>query len=376
MTSFQLLYQQIHTSPAQRVPSDRIDHALGRLWEAVRTEVSKTDALTRACMSNLIIYCDSRAQADTVKGELPFVLQTHPARVLLLCGEPESADRDLVCQVSVHYGRLSHGWQVCGEQIEMSCAGDVANRLSSLARSLLIGDLPTALWWASDQPPPLAGEIFTRLAEIVDQIIFDSIGWRDPPRGMLAVARWVAGSQGRQVTYNLAWRRLWAWRKLLGESLDPAIAGPALCAVRQVEIEHGPHAMPIAWLLVGWLAERLHWQPVSGRLLSATAAHWRFDVGGTPIDVELRRREEGEPLLYLLTWSWHDTEHGSLNFYPCGERKLAVRQDDYHPHESVVSAPEAERAVLVAAQLAHRDRAKPFEAALRIAAEMATDLYR
>ncbi len=38
-------------------------------------------------------------------------------------------------------------------------------RRISVARSLLIGDLPTTLWWASDRPPVSAGKLFAEFDE-------------------------------------------------------------------------------------------------------------------------------------------------------------------------------------------------------------------
>ena len=56
------------------------------------------------------------------------------------------------------------------------------DRLPFAVRALVIGDLPTNLWWASNQPPPLAGSLLYELAENAQQIIYDSLGWPDPAR--------------------------------------------------------------------------------------------------------------------------------------------------------------------------------------------------
>ena len=48
--------------------------------------------------------------------------------------------------------------------------------------AVLIGDLPTNLWWTAATPPPLAGHLLYDLAENAQQIIFDSIGWTEPAR--------------------------------------------------------------------------------------------------------------------------------------------------------------------------------------------------
>ena len=58
--------------------------------------------------------------------------------------------------------------------------GPGLDRLPFAVRSLSIGDLPTNLWWASPQPPPLAGNLLYDLGEHAQQIMYDSLGWPDP----------------------------------------------------------------------------------------------------------------------------------------------------------------------------------------------------
>lgn len=85
-----------------------------------------------------------------------------------------------------------------------------------------------------------------------DQVIYDSIGWTNPTQGMQAMSRWVAAECSEHVIFNLAWRCLKPWCRLLSEVLDPAVHAGALERVSQVTIEHGPHALAIALLLLGW----------------------------------------------------------------------------------------------------------------------------
>ncbi len=87
-------------------------------------------------------------------------------------------------------------------------------------RRFLIGDLPINLWWSSTVPPPMAGPILFDLAEYAQQIIYDSIGWLDPPRGVAATGVWLEQVErqdaGRwRVASDLNWRRLKYWRRLI-----------------------------------------------------------------------------------------------------------------------------------------------------------------
>src|SRR5260370_28158592 len=51
--------------------------------------------ILRACMSNLVIYCDRPELANQVALEISDIVATHPARVFLLIAEPSSEAGDL-----------------------------------------------------------------------------------------------------------------------------------------------------------------------------------------------------------------------------------------------------------------------------------------
>ena len=171
----------------------------------------------RACMSNLIIYCDSSAEAKIISDELIEIVDAHPARVLLLIGKGQPRNGTIEAFVSIYHTEVRDGLQVCAERIDVLSSSQATGRLPSVARSQLIGDLPTALWWASRQPPPDAGDVFFELAELADQIIYDNMGWTNPAKGVSTMTRWVASQQDQHVVYNLAWRRTATWRKLISQ---------------------------------------------------------------------------------------------------------------------------------------------------------------
>jgi glucose-6-phosphate dehydrogenase assembly protein OpcA len=149
----------------------------------------------------------------------------------------------------------------------------------------------------------------------------------------------------------------------------------ALQRVSQVTIEHGPHALPIALLLLGWLASRLGWQPISGKVLSTRKTIWQFNASGHQFPVTVTRLEQGEPAPHRLHWSWRDTtgEHNAV-FAALGEQRLGIVEDSSDVPLRVISAPELTRSALVSAQLAHRTRDKLFESALDIGNTMTSML--
>ncbi|HLH75374.1 MAG TPA: glucose-6-phosphate dehydrogenase assembly protein OpcA, partial [Candidatus Binataceae bacterium] len=228
------------------VKPSEIEAALAALWRPAQAHGAVMPALTRACMSNLIVYCDDAARAAEVMEDLPHVVRSHPARVLTLIDDSEAG----VPQAAVSTQRVSddRGHQVVCEQVVLRAR---AVSLSSLARPLLLGDIPTSLWWAPPMAPPDGGRLFVDLARMADQVIYDSIDWHDPVAAMIATAGWASRPEILTAA-DLAWRRLKPWRRLLSQGLDPAVVPGALASLSEVEIEHGPHALPQAWLLMGW----------------------------------------------------------------------------------------------------------------------------
>src|SRR5205823_6176174 len=166
--------------------------------------------------------------------------------------------------------------------VTLRAGGSAVDRLPFVVRTLSIGDLPTNLWWAAAQPPALAGPLLYDLAEHAQQIIYDSIGWSDPARGVAATSAWLnqiersaAGSRWR-VASDLNWRRLKYWRRLVAQALDPASAPGAAESVTEILVEHGPHAVVQAWELGSWLARRLGWMVRGGRVQPGVEIAWQF----------------------------------------------------------------------------------------------------
>lgn len=320
-------------------------------------------SITRACMSNLIIYCDDQHSADAIPPELGTLVERHPARILLLVGEASSVAAGLAAEVSALCYLGTGGRQICAEHVRLAAAKGARRRLAPAARPLLIGDLPTALWWATPEPPP-AGEIFQELSRMADQIVYDSVGWRDPARGVIAAADWSASSGTRRVS-DLAWARLAPWRRLIAEAFDPARLPGGIEAIRDVEMEHGPHGLPQAWLLIGWLARCLGWRLTTGKMRPGVDIAWTFESQTGPVRVTVRRLPEGSPQIRdvkIRAVSPGLEMQATITLLDAA--RLALRIDGTMPSDNVVAMPPPSRALLLASQLSERSADPLFRDAL------------
>jgi len=367
----QNVVSKVNIKTPKRVRIANIEAELGALWAQFNQNTSGGHTVMRACMSNLIIYCDNSDEAQLISQEIAAIVDVHPARVLLLVASGQQGKDTIEAFITLYYTALSDGWQVCAERIDVVSTAEATKRLPSVARSQLIGDLPTTLWWASRQPAPEAGEVFFQLAELANQIIYDNMGWTNPTKSVATMTRWVAAQQDAQIVYNLAWRRFAFWRKLISQVLDPLVAPNALESLKLVEIEHGPHALAMSWLLVGWLASQLQWKSVDGKRLSDSELVWRFHNNTHEVKVVAKRLAKGEPLIYRLLFDWSQVDHeGRICFERLDHDRIGIVETFSTVPARVFAAHIPERSTLVVAQLAQRSRDKIFENAMKAANAM------
>jgi glucose-6-phosphate dehydrogenase assembly protein OpcA len=211
---------------------------------------------------------------------------------------------------------------------------------------------------------------------MADQIIYDSFGWKSPTKGMQAMSRWVKAQSTEYVIYNLAWRRLKFWRNLLSQVLDPTVQPGALTAVTQLQIEHGPHAVAMTSLLVGWLASLLGWRVEGGKVVAGKQTVWQFNIANRRVPVTLTRVAEAPPRPSRIDWRWREGNvERRVVFADLGADRIGVVEAESDIPTRLIHAPVACQAELVSAQMAHRARDRVFEHALETGNSMTSVLF-
>jgi len=347
-----------------------IETELTRFW--YDPAASEADSpVTRACMANLVIFCRKCDEEQEILQEIPVIVARHPSRVLLLVADTNSQSEELEALVGAHYRLIEEGQQIYSEQITIRAGNAGIRRLPSAVRSLLLGDLATALWWATPEAPPLAGTLCDELVELADQVIYDSAAWIDPVRQLIVTANWV-GRGHAKITADLAWRRPEIWRRLIAQSLDPAYAQGALEGITDIHIEHGPHALTQAWLLVGWLALRLGWQPQGGRVTPGPEVNWQFAwPHGTP-RVRIRRLVSGEAEIKTLRVLTRVAGRPvTFHFRAESASRVSVFAEGFGDRMLSLTGPVLSRADMVARQLTYLAHYRLFEESVALARTMA-----
>ena len=93
-----------------------------------------------------------------MEADVPAIVAIHPARVLLLVHDPVGPPKPVTATVHTQH-RMGKGLRAFSEQVTLRADGRSVEHLPYAVRALLIGDLPTNLWWAAPQPPAMAGKV-------------------------------------------------------------------------------------------------------------------------------------------------------------------------------------------------------------------------
>jgi glucose-6-phosphate dehydrogenase assembly protein OpcA len=239
--------------------SEAAEDDLSALWR----ELAHRTPDARAIMSNLVIFRE-RAEEEPVDVEAPLrdelvveVARCHPSRVVLLV----HARSDLAGRtpLAAAVGILTFGpaeARHAVEQIAVRSQG-LEQSLPSIVRRLVLGDLPTSVWWTEDlsQAPPLAA-----LATMGRQFLYDSRRWRDVRAGISTMVGLLEHPHAPDLA-DLNWRRLTPLREAVSRGLTAAAgvqARPEARALREaphldIQLQHAPGEEALACLMAGWL---------------------------------------------------------------------------------------------------------------------------
>jgi glucose-6-phosphate dehydrogenase assembly protein OpcA len=358
------------------VPLRDVERELSRQTKVVQG-LDESPVL-RARMSNLVIFCSRKDRAANVAAQIPGIVTVHPARVLLLIGEPGPDNVDISATVHAESLRLEGRRHACAELVTLHAAGASVDRLPFAVRALQIGDLPTNLWWACPQPPPLAGPLLYDLSEYAQQIVYDSLGWSDPVRGMAGTASWLNqvergdGSGRWRVASDLNWRRLKYWRRVVAQALDPGSAPGAAESITEILVEHGPHAVAQGWELASWMVQRAGWRIHGAKVQMGVEMSWRSTTPHGEARLRIKRLEQGPPeIRRVRIVCTIGNQPITLNLVVEDEMRLAIHLEGKESAARTMNVPPLSPAELIGRQLSDRERDPVFRESMAVAQVMA-----
>lgn len=215
----------------------------------------------RTSLLNLVVYAADEQGAEEASRIIDGLSRDHPTRALIIVALPSEDESKIAARCSAHC-HVAPGLeqQVCCEEVMLNVSGRAAGHLHSIIIPLLVPDLPVYVWWTG--PLPRGRHLFEELMESADRFIVDSGHFRHPTHGLRRVAELCGDAPGCAVG-DLNWARLAPWRELLlVHGGEPGLRAyrEAVAAVEIAYAGDAATAVPSqAFLLAGWLAERLGW---------------------------------------------------------------------------------------------------------------------
>ena len=368
-------------APAE-VPLEGIERELDR--QLKQAQGPGESPVVRARMSNLVIYTDRNELCDRVSQQVPDLVAQHPARVILLAVDPDVSAGRVAASVHTRIHHVGTGLRAFSELVTLRVNPSNQGKLSFALRRLVIGDLPTNLWWAVPQPPAMGGTLLFEIAEGAQQVIYDSYGWPEPARGLTATASWLerferpkATGGRRRIASDLTWRRLKPWRRMVAEALDPATAPGAMETVDEVLVDHGPHSVTSAWTLASWMIHHLGWRVAGVKVKPGQEISWRLTSDRGPCSMRIRRIADApRGIQWMRIGCEIDGQSAALDLAPVGDRRLKIEREGVDAAPRTITVSDRSMTELIARQLTDREWDPSSRRAMEVAQDLAISVLK
>ncbi len=230
-----------------------IERELGALWRKL-ADARGGEAVTRACLWNLIVRTDSEAGFAHAKRVVDEISPDLPARVLVLKTERQ-APPSLRAWIEGNWHEAGGGRrQIGSDEITLVAGGEAVDDLAQVVRALLVADVPTAALWC-EASPDTASALDRELLAAADRLVVT--GESAPQLRALAS---LLGDERRAPAIGVGWLRAAGWRAALATLFDPPTPVEEVLGVDAVAIRCSPARAGAAEMLVAWLASRLRWR--------------------------------------------------------------------------------------------------------------------
>jgi glucose-6-phosphate dehydrogenase assembly protein OpcA len=238
----------------QAVEPGNIERAFDAIWRE-SSGAGYDDSSIRLRVVNLVAVAADEAAERRFERVMDVFPQRHPCRGIL--ARTVEGQQGVEASIAAHCWRAGGSRHLCSEEVLLRGGpGDTA-ALASVVLSLLVPELPVALW-----PVGLAGlvRVPEGLIEAADRIFIDTAEAGEA--GSLLRAALTASDDYDAEIVDLAWCRLNAWRSLLAQFFDGEAGARELSRMKSIEVTGGRAALSTeALLIAGWLVDRLDYAP-------------------------------------------------------------------------------------------------------------------
>ena len=241
-----------------RVNANTIEKRLADIW---REEGEDDDrAVTRAALWNVVAHtwnAEQHAFATDILGRASAAV---PQRTIVVRADPQGGS-ELSSWISANCHLVGGGRQVCSEEVAIVAGGDRVGHVAPLVASLLLPDMPVAVWWVGDLPGDRHAYAET-LLDPADRLIVDSAHFNGPDDFEL-VSR--IAERTTTAPADLNWARIDEWRIASAALFDPPAMRERLRAIQHIRVISGGGAslgeVSEAVLYVAWLIAQTEREP-------------------------------------------------------------------------------------------------------------------
>lgn len=248
--------------PPHVVPLKKVEDELS----ALRTSTSADNVPSlRACTLTLVVLCDKNEDPADLEALVAQIVESHPARVILIAQHDPEAGAWLETRVSSYLSGNGGLRRLLGEEIMFYPRGTQYDSLPSAILGLRVSGLPFILYWRGQ--PDLDDHLFRALVQECDQILFDS-------QHFTARAERINNTIARlrlnfpNVSFgDVNWQRIRPWREFVAQFFDDPANLAYLDKITRVAIDFSVGFggnQSAAILMMAWLASSLGWRVVHG----------------------------------------------------------------------------------------------------------------
>jgi glucose-6-phosphate dehydrogenase assembly protein OpcA len=238
-----------------RVNAHTIELRLADIWREQEAEEER--AVTRAALWNVVAHTwtgEQHARASEVLGRASASV---PQRTIVVRADP-GGKGEMSSWISANCHLIGGGdRQVCSEEVDIVATGDRVHHVPPLVASLLLPDMPVAVWWLGHLPAE-RDEYIETLLEHADRLIVDSAEFGKASDFELLAQ--IAEST-TTAPADLNWARIEEWRASTAMLFDPPAMRERLRSITKVRVTSGGGQSlgerSEALLYVAWLQAQL-----------------------------------------------------------------------------------------------------------------------
>jgi glucose-6-phosphate dehydrogenase assembly protein OpcA len=223
--------------------------AIERRLTDLRHDATREHPGSRTNVVALVVWCGTGQLADEAADAVSTLSHNRPSRAIVLEPDPAadevSADESVFCALPPdRKGPVL----VCSEVVRLRGPARVG-ALASMARSLLLPDLPLFLLWLDE--PDWDHADARGLLGSASRLVVDS---QRHPQALDAVAQLVRGEA--PYVSDLSWTKITGWRELVAQLFDPPGHLALLPRLDRIAVRYVEGSDSQARLMGGWLHSR------------------------------------------------------------------------------------------------------------------------